>query len=106
MDRTRSCFASLLSSIGLLLLTSNAPMAGADGAIAIAPDWTRITGISRTEVSIQVCVEPPMRRGSPIHDQLFAALRNLKANYARFQPWRPYPKLAVAELYAPQDGKT
>jgi hypothetical protein len=42
-----------------------------------------------------------MRRGSPIHKQLFEALQNLKADYLHFQPWRPYPRIAVAELEPP-----
>jgi hypothetical protein len=81
-------------------------------AFAVEPDrsvtvnWSSATLESRSSLSIQVCPEPPMRRGSPIHDQLFGALRNLKADLARLQPWHPYPKLAVAELDPPKDGKT
>jgi hypothetical protein len=47
-----------------------------------------------------------MRRGSAIHDQLFEALRNLNGDYARLVPWRPYPRLAVAELEPPHHGNT
>jgi hypothetical protein len=97
--------ASLLVLL-LFLFSCVATVDAADGAIHISPDWSRISGISKTQISIQVCPEPPMRRGHPIHDQLFSALRDLKVGYARFQPWRPYPRLAVAELYPPQDGKT
>jgi hypothetical protein len=39
-----------------------------------------------------------MLRTSPIHDQIFAALKQLSVDYARLQPWYPYPRLAVAEL--------
>ena len=78
----------------------------AEPETAISPDWTKIVGVSKTVVSIQVCPEPPMRRGSAIHDQLFAALRDLGADYARLQPWRTYPKLAVAELYPPKNDQT
>jgi len=42
-----------------------------------------------------------IRRGSPIHDQTFKALSQLKAEYVRFVPWFPYPRLAVAELAEP-----
>lgn len=75
-------------------------------SLRVAPNWGAVEPVAAPIVSIQVCVEPPMRRGSPIHDQIFKALRDLKANYARFQPWRPYPRLAVAELFAPHDGQT
>jgi len=47
-----------------------------------------------------------MRRGSPLHDQLFKTLHNFDGDYIRLVPWRPYPKLAVAELDPPHDGKT
>jgi hypothetical protein len=74
--------------------------------VKVAAEWEKVTHTSKTAVSIEVCVEPPMRRGSPIHDQLFKALHDLDADYARYAPWYPYPKLAVAELKPPQEGKT
>jgi hypothetical protein len=45
-----------------------------------------------------VVVNPPLRRGSPIHAPAFRALRDLQADQVRFVPWLPYPRLAVAEL--------
>ena len=95
--------------IGSLLLWGSAMAAEADITTrtpSISPDWGNIAGTSKTQISIQVCPEPPMRRGSAIHDQLFAALRGLHADFARYQPWRPYPKLGVAELYPPKNGQT
>jgi hypothetical protein len=47
-----------------------------------------------------------MRRESVIHDRLYAALRDMKVDLARLQPWFPYPKLSVAELEPPKDGRT
>ena len=41
-----------------------------------------------------------------IHDNAFKALRDLQADYVRYVPWLPYPRLGVAELEPPQDGKT
>ncbi len=72
----------------------------------ITVDWNKVVAQSRTSLSIQVCPEPPMRRGSPIHDQIYGALRDMKIDYARLQPWYPYPRLGVAELEPPEDGKT
>ncbi len=68
--------------------------------------WDQVIAPSKTSVSMSVCVEPPMRRNSPIHDQLFKATADLKADYLHFQPWRPYPRIAVAELEPPHDGKS
>ena len=48
----------------------------------------------------------PLRRGSKIHDQLFQSLKDVGANYVRYVPWLPYPKLGVAELEPPGSGKT
>jgi len=53
-----------------------------------------------------VVVNPPLRRGSVIHDRAFQSLRDLHADYVRFVPWMPYSRLGVAELQAPQSGKT
>jgi hypothetical protein len=51
-------------------------------------------------------VNPMLRGGSPIHDGSFAALKQLGADYVRYVPWEPYPKLAVAELEPPTKSTT
>jgi hypothetical protein len=53
-----------------------------------------------------VVVNPPLRRGSPIHDRAFEELRKLGADYVRYVPWFPYPRLGIAELTPPAGGKT
>ncbi len=68
--------------------------------------WDQVTRVSKTIPTLQVVVNPPLRRGSAIHDRAFRALRELEADYVRYVPWLPYPKLAVAELDPPHDGKT
>ncbi|MGD0578641.1 MAG: glycosyl hydrolase family 39, partial [Bryobacteraceae bacterium] len=83
-----------------------AGIAAAADPPAITVDWSRTVAKSRTELSIQVCPEPPLRRGYPIHDQLWKALREMKSNGARIQFWHPYPRLGVAELEPPRDGAT
>ena len=50
--------------------------------------------------------EPSLRRGSAIHDAAFRALRDLQADFVRFVPWLPYPRLAVAALEPPRDDRT
>ena len=69
-------------------------------------DWTKIEGISKTTATLQVVVNPPLRRDSSIHDRAWDALRLLNADFVRFVPWYPYPELGVAELEAPAAGKT
>ena len=72
----------------------------------ITVDWKNVVRVSSTTPTLQVVVNPPLRRGSVIHDRAFQALRDLHADYVRFVPWMPYPRLGVAELQAPQSGKT
>src|SRR5579862_8107158 len=74
--------------------------------IPVSLDWTDIASVSKAAVTIEVCVEPPLRRGHPIHDGLFAALHNLGADYAHLQPYNIFPRLAVAELDPPAEGRT
>lgn len=74
--------------------------------VKVSVEWDAVDRVSRTTATLQVVVNPPLRRGSPIHDAAFRALRDLGADSVRFVPWLPYPRLAVAELEPPRDGRT
>ncbi|MGH7105807.1 MAG: hypothetical protein ACREFT_04810 [Acetobacteraceae bacterium] len=88
-------------------LAASFPHANAGArVIPVSLDWSDIASVSKTAVTIEVCVEPPLRRGHPIHDKLFAALHDLGAEYAHLQPYNIFPRLAVAELEPPVGGKT
>ncbi len=41
-----------------------------------------------------------------IHESTFKALKELGADYVRYVPWFPYPKMAVAKLKQPAKDKT
>jgi hypothetical protein len=69
-------------------------------------DWGKVVSVSRTTPTLQVVVNPPLRRGTAVHDNAFQALHELGADYVRYVPWLPYPRLGVAELEPPQNGKT
>jgi hypothetical protein len=69
-------------------------------------DWNKILYVSKTTATLQVVVNPLLRPQSPIHDRIFQVLKDLHADYIRYCPWFPYPKLAVAELEPPRDGNT
>jgi len=71
-----------------------------------ADGWDQVVAVSKTRPTLQVVVNPPLRRGSPIHDPVFASLRGLGAELVRFVPWQPYPRLGVAELEPPANGQT
>ncbi len=68
--------------------------------------WDHIERVSKTTPTLQVVVNPPLRRGSAIHDRVYEELQQLGADYVRYVPWLPYPKLAVAELQPPSKDKT
>jgi hypothetical protein len=75
-------------------------------ANSVVIDWDKTVVVSKSTPTLQVVVNPMLLRGAPIHDGSFAALKELGADYVRYVPWEPYPKLAVAELDAPTKDKT
>ncbi len=84
-------------------------MAGAQAPAKIDEvkvEWTKVIAVSKSTATLQVVVNPQLLRGAKLHDSSFAALHALGADYVRYVPWLPYPRQAVAELYAPSGGKT
>jgi hypothetical protein len=77
-----------------------------DQPVNLKINWGKALSTSQTTATLQVVVNPPLRRGTPVHDNAFKALQDLGADYVRYVPWLPYPKLGVAELEPPKDGKT
>lgn len=73
---------------------------------ADATNWNNTVSISKTTPTLQLVENPMVRPSSSIHKQTFAALKNLGADFVRYVPWFPYPKMAVAELRPPTTGKT
>lgn len=80
--------------------------AAQSSAKAIEVHWDRVVAVSRSTPTLQVVVNPKLLPGSNLHDAAFAALRELGADYVRYVPWFPYPRLVVAELNAPANGRT
>jgi hypothetical protein len=69
-------------------------------------DWNDVVMTSRSTPTLQVVGNPMLRRKAPMHDASFKAVKELNADFVRYVPWFPYPKLAVAELEAPTTTKT
>src|ERR1035438_4890425 len=69
-------------------------------------DWGKVERVSKTTPTYQIVESARLRPTSPIHDQVYRNLHDLGAEDVRFQAWFPFPKLAVAELEPPRDGKT
>lgn len=85
------------------LLMLAAPSAAAQ---TLEVHWDKVERISKTTATLQVVVNPPLRRDSGIHDRVFSELQKLGADYVRYVPWLPYPRLAVAELEPPSADQT
>eukprot|EP01119_Soliformovum_irregulare_P010686 TRINITY_DN2635_c1_g1_i2.p1 TRINITY_DN2635_c1_g1~~TRINITY_DN2635_c1_g1_i2.p1 ORF type:complete len:530 (-),score=138.24 TRINITY_DN2635_c1_g1_i2:236-1825(-) len=67
----------------------------------ISINFRDITGFFSTITTCQMVVNPMLRRGSPIHDNAFKALKDLDSQMVRMAMWFPYPHLSVAELTPP-----
>ncbi len=95
--------ASLLS----LLLVIAMPMFGENSSNQgnLKVDWGKVVAVSRATATALLDASPPMRRGSELSRQIFRALHDLQCDYVRYDPYLAYPKLAVAELEPPKDGK-
>lgn len=97
-----------------LLALAAPPAAHLQGAAApgvaekatVKIDWTKVVRVSKTTPTLQVVVNPPLRRGSPVHARAFQALRDIGCEYVRYVPWLPYPRLGVAELEPPTKTRT
>lgn len=92
-----------------LALGCLAPLSRAAGPApvpTIAVEWDRVLTVSKTSPSLQVVVNPLLLRDSPIHGAAYQALADLGADYVRYVPWLPYPRLAVAALEPPAPDRT
>lgn len=72
----------------------------------VSINWRKTITVSKTTPTLQLVENPMVRPGSPIHKNTFKALKELGADYVRYVPWFPYPKMAVAQLEPPTGNKT
>lgn len=96
----------IFAILGSVLFFANSPLATAASTYNIKVDWGKVERVSQTSPTLQVVVNPPLRRGTAIHDAVFKALGDLQCDDVRYVPWLPYPRLAVAELDPPGVDKT
>jgi hypothetical protein len=93
---------SMTTMVGL----GSAILAGAQQPPTLTVQWDKTTVVSRTTPTLQVVVNPPLRPGQPLGIASYKAVKELGADYVRYVPWLPYPRLAVAELEPPTAQKT
>lgn len=114
MLRTRSKSRRVLLVLQLIaiwVIAFASAHASAPGDESHAPqvvdfDWGHVLCVSKTNATLQAVVTPLMSPSSPLHVQVWSALKDLNAPYVRYVPWLPYPKLAVAELKPPTKETT
>jgi len=99
----RILFRQLIVAGGILAAATFVP---AQQALEATIDWDKTTVVSKSTPTLQVVVNPPLRHGEPLSIASYKAVKELGANYVRYVPWLPYPRLAVAELDAPTPQKT
>jgi hypothetical protein len=93
------------------LMVAAVSMAGARALCAqqglqVTIHWDKTTVLSKTTPTLQVVVNPPLRHGEPLSVAAYKAVKELGADYVRYVPWLPYPRLGVAELEPPTAQKT
>lgn len=105
-----SFFSQHTKSIMLFAITiiflSRVKLTAQDKSPALVVNWDNIIAVSKTTPTLQVVENPAVRPSSSIHTNTFKALKDLGADYVRYVPWFPYPKMAVAELRAPTKDST
>jgi len=70
-------------------------------------NWADVLQVSKTITTLQVVANPVLNPlTSPVAKQAWKSLADLKADLVRYVPWFPYPKVGVAELNPPKNGKT
>lgn len=107
-SRTHLLLVSLIAT-GMIALAGGRATAQAhqsDAPQSIHVDWNAVICVSKTNATLQAVVTPLMSPKSPIHAQVWNALKDLNAPFVRYVPWLPYPKLAVAELQPPTKNTT
>src|SRR6185312_147378 len=95
-----------MRSLTLVILSAVCTISAAAQSGALKVTWTKVIRESKATPTLQVVVNPPLRRGSAIHDQAYREVKKIGAEYVRYVPWLPYPKLGVAELEPPTKEKT
>lgn len=94
-----------LLALGFTCIATSAALQ-AQQPLDLTIHWDKTTMVSKTTPTFQVVVNPPLRRGQPMNTAAYKAVKELGADYVRYVPWLPYPRLAVAELEPPTKEKT
>jgi hypothetical protein len=87
-------------------LIASVAIANAQQTAKVTIHWDKTTVVSKSSPTLQVVVNPPLKHGDPLNIGAYKAVKELGADYVRYVPWLPYPRLGVAELEPPTPQKT
>ncbi|HEY1901468.1 MAG TPA: glycosyl hydrolase family 39 [Terracidiphilus sp.] len=91
--------------VSLAYVATASALQGQQG-LQLSIQWDKTTVVSKSTPTLQVVVNPPLRHGEALSAASYQAVKELGADYVRYVPWLPYPRLAVAELEPPTPQKT
>jgi len=74
--------------------------------VRVSAKWGEVTRVAETIPTTQILAHRYTLRSSPVHDQLFQALRDLKTDDTRLQLWFSVANQAVPELKEPTATET
>lgn len=103
-------YMPLIGSIAALLML--ATEASAEKYYDAHVNFSAHGRLYQTTATLQVVTSPMLDRTlstgqpNPIYEAAWASLVALEPEHARFQPWFPFPRKAVAELFPPDDTGT
>ena len=93
MNTKRIFYLTASTLLLSLLLTPLGPAADTGSNDRISVNWNKVIGVSRTTPTLQLGAFPPNRRGSKIHDQIFAALQDLRSRLCSLCSLAAFPQV-------------
>lgn len=102
----RNGFLGVMLAAAVAFAEGAPPSRDGGAGARVSVSWGEVISESVTTPTLQVVVNPVLRRGSAIREAVLGELRSVSAEAVRFVPWFPYPKLAVAELMSPDQSHT
>ena len=99
MNMERHILVTALAAIAALPIY--APAQSPNGTAKVTAKWDKVQIVSVTVPTTQILAHKYTLRDSPVHDQLFKALRDLETDYTRLQLWFSVANQAVPELKEP-----
>jgi hypothetical protein len=93
-------FLSLPIFIAITAYGTDAP------PINVSVKWNKVLRVSKTSASILYIATPKTKRGSPLHDPMLNAIKDLGSDDVRYAPCNLYPRLNIPELEPPTKTST